>query len=247
MGSYLYADRNQCRRRLADLYYQQVGRAGRAVDRAFGVLLGGSEDDDIFEYFVRNALPSEHLVESVLDVLNRSTDGLSVRALTSELNVEEARIRAAIDFLALQTPSPILKVDARWARTAVAFEYPREKASALTERRRAQRGAMIAYADGTHCLMQTLAAALGDAETAPCGHCLACTGTHVVEVGDIEALTAAAEDFMSRQAIRLAPRKQWPGGGLPIFGFTANKRIAAVLQAEEGRSLAYFAGQLASI
>src|ERR1700730_2770936 len=33
-------------------YYQQVGRAGRAVDRAYGILLSGSEDDDIQDYFI---------------------------------------------------------------------------------------------------------------------------------------------------------------------------------------------------
>lgn len=32
-------------------YYQQVGRAGRAIDTAFGVLLSGDEDEDIHEFF----------------------------------------------------------------------------------------------------------------------------------------------------------------------------------------------------
>ena len=31
-------------------YYQQVGRAGRAIDRAYGVLLAGQEDHDIHDY-----------------------------------------------------------------------------------------------------------------------------------------------------------------------------------------------------
>ena len=36
-------------------YYQQVGRAGRAIDSAYGVLLNGEEDDKIAEYFIRSA------------------------------------------------------------------------------------------------------------------------------------------------------------------------------------------------
>lgn len=32
-----------------------MGRAGRAVDRSFGVLLAGEEDSDIQDYFVRGA------------------------------------------------------------------------------------------------------------------------------------------------------------------------------------------------
>ena len=40
-------------------YYQQVGRAGRAVDNAFGILLSGREDDEIQDYFIRSAFPPE--------------------------------------------------------------------------------------------------------------------------------------------------------------------------------------------
>ena len=38
-------------------YYQQVGRAGRAVLQAFGILLCGAEDDEITDYFIRSAMP----------------------------------------------------------------------------------------------------------------------------------------------------------------------------------------------
>jgi ATP-dependent DNA helicase RecQ len=38
-------------------YYQQVGRAGRGIDEAIGVLLGGEEDDEINTYFIGQASP----------------------------------------------------------------------------------------------------------------------------------------------------------------------------------------------
>ena len=38
-------------------YYQQVGRAGRAIDHAIGVLMIGGEDDDIHEYFRNQRVP----------------------------------------------------------------------------------------------------------------------------------------------------------------------------------------------
>jgi ATP-dependent DNA helicase RecQ len=50
-------------------YYQQVGRAGRAIDKAYGVLLSGREDEDIHEYFRRSAFPDERNVNAILDVL----------------------------------------------------------------------------------------------------------------------------------------------------------------------------------
>lgn len=38
-------------------YYQQVGRAGRAIDEAVGLLMAGGEDSDIQEFFRLNAFP----------------------------------------------------------------------------------------------------------------------------------------------------------------------------------------------
>lgn len=221
-------------------YYQQVGRAGRAIDRAIGVLLGGAEDDDIFEYFIKNALPSEELVDAILAALEQSEAGLSTAALMAVVNVPKNRIDAAIEFLSLQTPSPIVKAATRWARTAVPFEYPREKAQALAERRRADRAAMVEYAKARSCLMQQLANSLGDGAAGPCGRCFACTGAHLIAVGNLEALTIEAEDFLSHQVIRLNPRKKWPEGGLPAFDFRSNSNIRPELQAEEGRALAFF-------
>ena len=39
-------------------YYQQVGRAGRAIPEAFGTCLLGLEDQNIVDYFKKNAFPS---------------------------------------------------------------------------------------------------------------------------------------------------------------------------------------------
>ena len=43
-------------------YYQQIGRAGRAVDRADVILLPGREDADIWAYFGSLAFPAEPVV-----------------------------------------------------------------------------------------------------------------------------------------------------------------------------------------
>ena len=39
-------------------YYQQVGRAGRALDSAYGVLLSGEEEAKITDWFIRSAFPT---------------------------------------------------------------------------------------------------------------------------------------------------------------------------------------------
>ena len=50
-------------------YYQQVGRAGRGVERAEAVLLPGAEDRVIWEWFGSQGFPPEDQVRAVLDAL----------------------------------------------------------------------------------------------------------------------------------------------------------------------------------
>ena len=50
-------------------YYQQVGRAGRAVEHADVLLLPGREDQAIWNYFASLAFPPPAQVRAVLDAL----------------------------------------------------------------------------------------------------------------------------------------------------------------------------------
>src|SRR5690606_1969152 len=61
-------------------YYQQVGRAGRAIENAYGILLSGQEDAEVHNYFRESAFPPEHVVQDILKALI-DYDGLSINAL----------------------------------------------------------------------------------------------------------------------------------------------------------------------
>ncbi len=56
-------------------YYQQVGRAGRKISKAYGILLHGQEDERINAYFQESAFPTEKAIDDVLKELGKS-DGL---------------------------------------------------------------------------------------------------------------------------------------------------------------------------
>ena len=64
-------------------YYQQVGRAGRAMDTAYGVLLSGQEESDIVDWFIGSAFPTRQEVADVLGALEEAPNGLSVPELLS--------------------------------------------------------------------------------------------------------------------------------------------------------------------
>ena len=61
-------------------YYQQVGRAGRAVEHALGVVLSGREDDDIANYFMDIAFPSTESMYDILAALERVDFDVPLRA-----------------------------------------------------------------------------------------------------------------------------------------------------------------------
>ena len=60
-------------------YYQQVGRAGRALDAAYGVLLSGEEETDITDYFIESAFPTRDEVQQVLDALEAAPKAFRFR------------------------------------------------------------------------------------------------------------------------------------------------------------------------
>jgi ATP-dependent DNA helicase RecQ len=54
-------------------YYQQVGRAGRCIPQAYGVMLSGGDDREINNYFIENAFPPEEHVTAILRVYPESS------------------------------------------------------------------------------------------------------------------------------------------------------------------------------
>ena len=99
-------------------YYQQVGRAGRALEAAYGVLLSGEEETDITDYFIESAFPTRAEVGSVLDALEAAPAGLSVPELMVRVNLSKSRIEKTIALLSLESPAPIAKQGPKWQLTA---------------------------------------------------------------------------------------------------------------------------------
>lgn len=217
-------------------YYQQVGRAGRAIPEAFGVLLSGQEDDAINRYFITQAFPPLQDVEAVLDALSSAEGGLTVPSLMHEINLGQGQIEKVLKLLAVSDDAPITKDGSRWLRTPNPFRLDRTRIERLSERRAAEWRQMQDYVASRTCLMEFLTRALDDPSSSPCGRCAVCVGREIVGIRVGRRTLAAATEYIRRGEVRLEPRKQWQAGALPTYGWTGG-RIPPELQSREGRAL----------
>ena len=213
-------------------YYQQVGRAGRALDAAYGVLLSGDEETNIADWFIRSAFPTRDEAASVLAALEAEPDGLSVPELLGLVNISKGRVDKTIALLSLESPAPIAKQGTKWQLTAASLSDGFwERAERLTAVRRAEVQQMREYVElpfGEH--MRFLVRALDGDDTALSPPALPPLPTTVND-----APVRQAVEFLRRTNLPIDPRKMWPAGGMPQYGVKGF--IAAGAQAQPGRAL----------
>lgn len=213
-------------------YYQQVGRAGRALDKAYAVLLSGREEADITGWFIQSAFPSRREVACVLDALEDAEDGLSVPDLLARVNLSKGRVERTIALLSLESPAPIARQGSRWQLTAATLgEAFWARAERLTNLRHVEQRQMQDYVRlpfGAHMafLIKALDGDPGQIEPPV----LPPLPTDVDET-----LVREAVAFLRRTSLPIPPRKKWPDGGMP--GYRVRGNIAASRQMQPGKAL----------
>ena len=213
-------------------YYQQVGRAGRALDSARGVLLSGNEETDITNYFIDSAFPTRAEVERVLMALSSSVEGLSVPQLLGSVNLSMGRIVKTTELLSLESPAPIYKDKTKWKLSSDDLnEEFWERAERLTDLRREEQQQMQDYVSLDSHHMEFLIEALDGDVTDVVPPNLDPLPT-VVDDG----LVLEAVRFLQRSNIEIEPRRRWPQpGGLPGYHLTGN--VQPEVRPELGRAL----------
>jgi ATP-dependent DNA helicase RecQ len=208
-------------------YYQQVGRAGRAVDQAYGIALSGVEDARIQDYFIDTAFPSERVTELILGSLE-DAGGLTVNGLLANVNMMMTRMTATLKVLEVE--GVVHRKGSKWYRSDRPWEYPRERIEAVTRQRKAEQQAMARYVTTDTCLMAFLRQELDD-RSERCGRCANCLGGLLNESAGADLVDAAVA-FLGSESILIDPRKQPPAG---LAGLTLRKQ-----RLEFGRALARY-------
>ncbi|GAA4871852.1 RecQ family ATP-dependent DNA helicase [Serinicoccus chungangensis] len=215
-------------------YYQQVGRAGRATERADVLLLPGSEDREIWNYFATVSMPRQDQADAVLAALSDSDRPLSTPALETIVDVRRTRLELLLKVL--DVDGAVEKVRGGWAATGQPWVYDRERYTRVAEARVREAELMVAYQQGERCRMEFLQECLDDPSAEPCGRCDRCAGAWFPTEVPTEAVGAARER-LGAVGVLVESRGQWPTG-MPRLGVEVKGKISPEEQAGPGRALA---------
>ena len=213
-------------------YYQQVGRAGRALETAVAVLLPAETDDRVWAYFADSSTPDPAVAARVLTALTDAGEPLSIPKLEEATGARRGRLEALLKILAVD--GAVRRVGMGWQATGQPWVFDAARYAELAAARADEADIMRRYAAGAGCLMSFLRLALDDPHAGvPCGVCSVCTGTLPAGLSqkptspDVEA----ARVFARGRDVVIDPRKLWPPGS------GRKGRISSALG--EGRALAF--------
>jgi ATP-dependent DNA helicase RecQ len=214
-------------------YYQQVGRAGRAVPHADVVLLRGGEDRRIQDFFIEQSFPSRERVTAVLEELRAAGgEGRSTQELMAAVNLGKGRLEAMLKILDVE--GAVSRDGSRWQLTEESsWSYDADRYARVTALRRDEQRAMERFGADGRCLMRTLQEELDDPNPADCGRCSVCTEPRFSAPPD-PALVELAGRHLRSTPIELEVKKMAPNANGQM------RKIAENVRTEPGWALARF-------
>ena len=215
-------------------YYQQIGRAGRAIKDAFVILLPHEQDLAIWRYFASLSFPPEDQVRLVLRALELAGVPLSTGVLENVVELSRGRLEHMLKVL--DVDGAVKRVEGGWLGTGISWHHDSERYERVAAARIAEQRAMLEYVDTAGCRLEYLRQCLDDPLASPCGRCDNCAGKHVPESISRETL-GELRAFVGRVGVRVLPRTQWPTG-LRLLRIPLSGRIKTEEMAETGRVIA---------
>ena len=179
-------------------YYQQIGRAGRAIRAGRRrSCWPGREDDEIAHFFINTAFPPEANLRAVLTAVE-AHESIAATQLEVELNLSRGRVAQCLKVL--EVDDAVFREAGRYVRSANPWQPDTERIANVTRERERELERMRDFVRSETCLMEFLRRELDDPEAAPCGRCAVCAG-----------------DFVSREVgqVALAGRRAFPAPRLP--------------------------------
>lgn len=197
-------------------YYQAIGRAGRALDRAWVVALPGQQDERIWQHFADQSAPSASQMRTVLDTLAAQPQPVSLPRLEPHVNLRRSRLELILKIA--DVDGAVERTEGGWQTTGRPWQPDPQRAARLRAAREHEADAMRTYAATSGCLTARLRAELDDLDGDPdapanrCHRCARCTGTRIGPDQPPQPLIDAAVAALRGDRPTISPRRQWPAG-----------------------------------
>jgi ATP-dependent DNA helicase RecQ len=122
-----------------------------------------------------------------------------------------------------------------WLATGEPWTYDTARLRRVAEARSVEQRTMLEYADTTTCRMEFLRRCLDDPDAVRCGRCDNCAEP-LFDAEVSPAALAAADAFLGRPGVEIAPKRMWPTG-LAAVGVSVKGKISAAEQIRPGRAV----------
>lgn len=190
-------------------YYQQIGRAGRNITKAYTFLMNGKEDADILEYFRETAFPKEEISRSVYDYIreNANNTGVGINQIAEKLNFAYTKISNALKFLVNE--EFVYKEGSKYFPSVNEFHYNSEHYRKITEQRIRDYEQMLEMLNTDLCYNRFIVNALDDPTSEKCGICANCLGYEEFPSKVSDQYLKKSEQYLQRQHFDIIPRKRW--------------------------------------
>jgi len=196
-------------------YYQAIGRAGRALERAEVVALPTPQQRRIWEHFDSVSLPSPEQITAVVDALSPDQP-TSAMAMEAVAPVSRTRLETLLKVLAVD--GVVERVRGGYLATGRPWEPDPAVRAALQRARRDEHDQVERWLAADGCRTDALLEALDDlGARGPCGRCDGCGSDFpAVEVTD-EVRSAVKRRLVAAEVV-MAPRRQWPASLAEVAG-----------------------------
>ncbi|MCL2064101.1 MAG: RecQ family ATP-dependent DNA helicase [Candidatus Cloacimonetes bacterium] len=189
-------------------YYQQIGRAGRNIPRAYTFLLCGYEDKKIQDYFIDTAFPKREEAERVIECIAKDTkNGFTLSEIAAQINSRRSRIEKALMFLLNE--GYVYKETKKYFLSLKKFEYNQNYYDAITAIRRQEQEKMDEMSQTKECYSKFIVNCLDDFTATSCGKCKNCLGYEEFASVIAPEYLDKAQNYFEKLIIPIEPRKQW--------------------------------------
>lgn len=196
-------------------FYQQIGRAGRSIDKAYTILMSGPEDLDIINYFINTAFPTKEECIKVIECLEKY-NGLSITYLSGCLNMKQGRLSKTIMFL--ENEGFVYKDGSKYYVSGTKFTYDCDHYENVTRTRISERNQMVELLKTKECLNKYIVGCLDDIVKNNCNRCSNCIENTIFDNDFTDEEINNTLGFINALEQPIEPRKRWPSKD--FFGTT---------------------------